>query len=143
MRQRLLTAFIALTLALGVAACTAKAPATPTTDSDFGRLELAYARIRHDKGGGSTLTFTIRNGYSDQVTGVRVLYRVLATPDKDGTEIARAQKEFDVKVGAGDTASLELPVPKNTGAGTFVQAYAVQRGDEKLPLPPKWQAETK
>lgn len=112
----------------------------PLSYADYGQLEIAYAKSV-PAGSEDKLSFSVRNPYSQTVEGVRVIFRVTSTRESDGLELARVQKEFDVTVERGNVSPIEIVVPpevRQRGAGTFLHAYAIERGGQELPLPPEW-----
>lgn len=140
-------ASILLALSLLLCACAAQRPdnhrSDPLVDS-YGRLELVSARQRmvDDK---MQLHVTVKNAFSEPVTGVRVLYRLLVNKEPDSPEIVRSQVESDAVVAPGAEAAVDIELPpqagQRSGFGSFLQAFAVKRGGKALPLPPYWRTE--
>jgi hypothetical protein len=159
MHQRSKLVIAALSFSLAAFGCTASAAdksapqaktpekvdkqsAKPLADLDKGRLQVLGARKvpGEDK---AALSFSVKNVQSKDIDGIRVLYRVTTEPKADAVEISRVQQEFDTHLQPGETIALSIEVPPyQSGSGSFLQAYAVRRGSETMPLPPHWRTET-
>ena len=111
-------------------------------DGDLGLLpvfvteQTSDGRVIHLRG-------LVGNPYPEPVEGVRVIVRILPAPRGDAEEVDRFQKEYRTRIGSGDRAALRLDVrtpyaaAEGTG-GIFVQAFAIKRGGQFLPMPPDW-----
>jgi len=128
--------------------CAAQATPPKTGDPErtqFGRLDLAGVNQRLEDNS-MHLDVTVANPFAEAVSGVRVLYRILVTPDPDTKEITRSQEVFETTLEPGEKKTVTLTLPPQAGQrgnfGTFLHAYAVRRGSEALPLPPKWRADS-
>ncbi|HYD47593.1 MAG TPA: hypothetical protein VEB21_04565 [Terriglobales bacterium] len=138
------------TLALGCflasASCSSSQPVTPAeaaahAATEAAQLEIPYARTV-PKGNHAVLNFSVRNPYKEEVDGIRVVFRVTTSRDPGAPEVTRVQKELAGRVGAGNVQPFEIEVPaeaRQRGAGTYLRAYALRRGNEVVPLPPEWQ----
>jgi hypothetical protein len=82
----------------------------------------------------------IRNPYDQRVDGVRLVLRILSMPGSQGHELDRFQQVVDEPVAAGEQIPLRLDVQTMYGSfgGLTLQAFAIRRGGQTLPLPPEW-----
>jgi hypothetical protein len=82
----------------------------------------------------------IRNPYDQPVDGVRLVLRILSMPGPQGRELDRFQQVLDERVGGGEQIPLRFDVQTMYGSfgGFVLQAFAIRRGSEALPLPPEW-----
>ncbi|MCK6555388.1 hypothetical protein L6Q96_12545 [Candidatus Binatia bacterium] len=85
----------------------------------------------------------IGNPYPEPVDGVRVIVRILLAPRSTSEEVDRFQKEYRTRIASGERTALRLDIrtpyarAEGTG-GIFLQAFAIRRGSEYLPMPPDW-----
>jgi hypothetical protein len=82
----------------------------------------------------------IRNPYDQPVDGVRLVLRILSMPGPQGHELDRFQQVLEERVEGGAQIPLRLDVQTMYGTfgGLTLQAFAIRRGGQTLPLPPEW-----
>jgi hypothetical protein len=85
----------------------------------------------------------VGNPYPDSINGVRVIFRMLAAPDEAARELDRFQKVMEVQLGPGARTPISWDIQTMYAglagrSGFTLQAFAIRRGDQMLPLPPDW-----
>jgi len=82
----------------------------------------------------------IRNPYDQPVDGVRLVLRILSMPGPQGRELDRFQRVLDERFEGGGQTPLRLDVQTMYGSfgGFVLQAFAIRRGGQTLPLPAEW-----
>ena len=82
----------------------------------------------------------IRNPYDQPVDGVRLVLRILSMPGPQGHELDRFQQVLEERFGGGEQIPLRLDVKTMYGSfgGFVLQAFAIRRGGQTLPLPAEW-----
>ena len=82
----------------------------------------------------------IRNPYDQPVDGVRLVLRILSMPGPQGHELDRFQQVLDERFEGGAQIPLRLDVQTMYGSfgGFVLQAFAIRRGGQSLPLPAEW-----
>jgi hypothetical protein len=110
--------------------------------AEFGQLQV-FTTSQTTDGRNIKLRGLVRNPYPEATQGVRLIYRVLTRPGPDGKELDRFQKVLDSKLSSGAQTPLswDLQTMYAGQSGTWgfnLQAFAIQRGDRALPLPPDW-----
>jgi hypothetical protein len=85
----------------------------------------------------------IRNPYPDTVEGVRVVFRIRSTPDPGSRELDRMQKILNTSIKSREQTALRWDVQtmyagQGGMSGFSLQAFAIKRGGQELPLPPDW-----
>ena len=142
MRTSLLLLLLPMALTAGCAATQPVAPPADELETRYGKLERVKAlqSIENDQ---LHLEVTVRNPFAEPVVGVRLLFRLLVSRDPDALEIVRKQKVHDGDLAPGAEVTIDLALPRQAGQrgsfGTFLEAFAVERGGKSLPLPPQWQ----
>ena len=128
------------------AATPAEPPALPSPagvpQADLGLLPVFVTEQTRD-GRLIQVRGLVGNPYHEPVEGIRVIVRILLAPRADAEEVDRFQKEYRTRIASGDRAALRLDIrtpyarAEGTG-GIFLQAFAIRRGNEYLPIPPDW-----
>jgi hypothetical protein len=109
---------------------------------EFGQLQVFITGQTTD-GRNIKLRGLIRNPYADTVEGARLVFRMFTNPGPEATELDRAEKVIDTKLGSGEQTPLRWDLQSmyagQSGVWGFaVQAFAITRNGQALPLPPDW-----
>lgn len=117
-------------------------PPSSVPHADLGLLPVFITEQRSD-GRMIQLRGLVGNPYPEPIDGVRVIVRILLAPRAESEEVDRYQKEYRTRIASGERAALRLdirtPYARSEGTGgIFLQAFAIRRGDEYLPVPPDW-----
>lgn len=115
--------------------------AVPEPLNGLGQLQVFVTGQMTD-GRNIKLRGLIRNPYTDPVEGVRLIFRMLSAPDVHARELDRFQKVLGDRLDTGGQAAFSFDVQTMyagaSGAGFLIQAFAVKRAGQDLPLPPDW-----
>lgn len=109
---------------------------------EFGELQIFSTGLMTD-GRNLKVRGLIRNPYSEPIDGIRVIFRMLASPEDGAREVDRFQRVLDHRLAAGEQTALRFDVQTMyAGMGGMnrfeLAAFAIARGGQALPPPPGW-----
>jgi hypothetical protein len=110
--------------------------------SGLGELQVFTTGLLTD-GRNVKLRGLIRNPYPETVEGVRLIFRMLAGPPEDARVLDRFQRVMEERLASGAQTALRFDAQTMyAGQGGLwwfdVQAFAIKRGNQLLPVPPDW-----
>ncbi len=108
--------------------------------AEFGQLPVFITSQLTD-GRNVQLRGLVLNPYPEPVEGVRLIFRILPTPDAGARELDRFQKVTDDRIPSGGRAALRWDLQtmyagQGGMSGFTLQAFALKRGGKDLPPPP-------
>src|SRR5262249_29776706 len=142
--------FIATLMTIALVAC--RPPRTPDPIelpppssiplSEYGQLQVFITGQTTD-GRNFKLRGLIRNPYPGTVEGARLMFRILTHPGPDARELELSQKVIETRLASGEQTALRWDLQsmyagQSGVSGFMLQAFAIKRGGQELPVPPDW-----